>query len=296
MTTSNGANTELEDCLRKVAPVRSWVRFLLLWSKIKPYLDRGITIRDVHAGLLEDGLWTGGYDVFRRHVAKARRTENLDVAKSTTPEAASPVASLSDTERHPPRSGAHFLLLWPKIKPYLDRGITIRDVHAGLLEDGHWVGEYGAFRRHVAQARRLEEPARLAKPSSTDSPHLTALERFQPRSGARIRALWPQIKRHLDRGLTVRDVHATLQKAGLWPSGYESFRAQVAQLRAVQKSTATPPPTQQVSARPGTPQRAPATTPSRKVNPLLVQRERDPVDYSKLLSPEMLEMIKPRKR
>ena len=57
--------------------LNSWPRFLKLWPKTREALDQGYSIIDVHSALLSSGEWRSGYDVFRKLVARARRSEAI---------------------------------------------------------------------------------------------------------------------------------------------------------------------------------------------------------------------------
>ena len=81
--------------------LRSWQRFLKLWPIVHAELERGYTIRAVHEALIGEGAWSSGYDVFRRHVARARR--QLPSPAAQLPARGKRQAqSLNTTPRQPP--------------------------------------------------------------------------------------------------------------------------------------------------------------------------------------------------
>ena len=75
METTKKAKSRLLARLESTEPdsFRSWQRFMRMWPEIHEALEKGYTIRAIHAALVAGGEWSSGYDVFRRHIPRAKR-------------------------------------------------------------------------------------------------------------------------------------------------------------------------------------------------------------------------------
>lgn len=131
--------------------LRGWTRFQQLWPDVLELLRRGYAIRDVHVALVEDGHWSGGYDAFRRHVTRARRT-SASTEKEEPPsnrrngggtprldEFAHEAALTRKVRGHlknAPRHRADFLEARPTIQRLLADGYSGKAIHSALVEAG----------------------------------------------------------------------------------------------------------------------------------------------------------------
>lgn len=80
-----------------VGKLRSWPRFKRLWPGVRQLLEQGYTIRAIHGALRAEGSWSSGYDVFRRHVAHAKRTLNEAPAPASQAESSPAVTGQAES-------------------------------------------------------------------------------------------------------------------------------------------------------------------------------------------------------
>lgn len=141
--------------------LRGWSRFITLWPHIKEELDCGYTILDVHRALVTSKVWSSGYDVFRRHVARARQAdEEPDPQGLVVADADAEDALLKKVRRRlqkTARPRVAFHSVRPSVERLVAEGYSKKSIYLALKAEGAIDCAYTTWCRMVAAS--VEQPS-----------------------------------------------------------------------------------------------------------------------------------------